>query len=60
MKKKYKNYAVLASGNGTTLQAIINAIKKKKLNANINIVISNTEKAYALERLKKLILILMF
>lgn len=53
MKKKYKNYAVLASGNGTTLQAIINAIKKKKLNANINIVISNTEKAYALERAKK-------
>ena len=53
MKKKLRNYAVLASGNGTTLQAIINAIKKKKLDANINIVISNNKDAYALERARK-------
>ena len=53
MKKVYKNYAVLASGNGTTLQAIINAIKKNKLDANINIVISDNRDAYALERAKK-------
>ena len=53
MKKELKKLAVLASGNGTTLQAIIDAIKEKKLNAEIKIVISNTDKAYAIERAKK-------
>ena len=53
MKKVLKNYAVLASGNGTTLQAIIDAIKEKDLEAEIKIVISNTSDAYALERAKK-------
>ena len=53
MKKVLKNYAVLASGNGTTLQAIIDAIKEKKLDGEIKIVISNTSDAYALERAKK-------
>lgn len=53
MKKVLKNYAVLASGNGTTLQAIIDAIKEKELDAEIKIVISNTSDAYALERAKK-------
>ena len=53
MKKELKRYAVLASGNGTTLQSIIDAIKKKKLNAEIKIVISNTSEAYALERAKE-------
>lgn len=53
MKKVLKNYAVLASGNGTTLQAIIDAIKVKELDGKIKIVISNTSNAYALERAKK-------
>ena len=53
MKEKLKKLAVLASGNGTTLQAIIDAIKENKLNAEIRIVISNTEKAYAIERAKQ-------
>ena len=53
MKKELKRYAVLASGNGTTLQSIIDAIKKKKLAAEIKIVISNTSEAYALERAKE-------
>ncbi|MBQ4030185.1 MAG: phosphoribosylglycinamide formyltransferase [Bacilli bacterium] len=53
MKKELKRYAVLASGNGTTLQAIIDAIKKKKLDAEIKIVISNTSEAYALTRAKE-------
>ncbi len=53
MKRKFKNYAVLASGNGTTLQSIINAIRYKKLDAKINIVISNNKDAFALERAKK-------
>ena len=50
MKKKLKNLAVLASGNGSTLQAIIDAINNNELDANIKIVISNTSKAYALTR----------
>ena len=46
--------AVLVSGGGTNLQAIINAIKNKKLhNCKIEIVISNNQKAFALERAKK-------
>ena len=53
MKKELKRYAVLASGNGTTLQAIIDAIKEKELDAEIKIVISNTSEAFALERAKK-------
>ena len=52
MKKRIKKIAVLASGNGTTLQAIIDAIKNKELDMKIKIVISNTEKAYAIERAK--------
>ena len=44
------NLAVLASGSGTNLQAIIDAIKKKKLKAKIKIVISNNRDAYALKR----------
>ncbi len=44
---------VLVSGNGTNLQAIIDAIESKKLNAKIEIVLSDNPKAYALERAKK-------
>lgn len=47
------NLIIFASGNGTTLQAIIDAIKSKQLNAKINLVISNNENAYALQRAKK-------
>ena len=53
MKKKLKKLAVLASGNGSTLQAIIDAINDKKLDSKIKIVISNTDKAYALTRAQK-------
>ena len=53
MNKKLKKLAVLASGNGSTLQAIIDAIESKKLDSTINIVISNNKDAYALERAKK-------
>ena len=47
------NLVVFASGNGTTLQSIIDAIKEKKLEANISLVVSNNPKAFALERAKK-------
>ncbi|MEK7812524.1 MAG: phosphoribosylglycinamide formyltransferase [Candidatus Desantisbacteria bacterium] len=41
---------VLVSGRGSNLQAIIDAINDGRLNANIRVVISNKENAYALER----------
>lgn len=47
------NLVVFVSGNGTTLQAIIDAIKEKKLMANIALVVSNKPNAFALERAKK-------
>lgn len=46
--------AVLVSGGGTNLQAIIDAITDGKIrNAQIEVVISNNANAYALERAKK-------
>lgn len=45
--------AVLVSGGGTNLQAIIDAIESGKItNAKISVVISNNANAYALERAK--------
>ncbi|MBI4451873.1 phosphoribosylglycinamide formyltransferase [Candidatus Woesearchaeota archaeon] len=44
---------VLASTRATDMQAIIDAISAKKLNAVISVVISNKIDAYALERAKK-------
>jgi phosphoribosylglycinamide formyltransferase-1 len=45
--------AVLVSGSGSNLQAIIDAINQKQLNAEITLVISSNAKAYALERAKQ-------
>lgn len=46
--------AVLVSGGGTNLQAIIDAIEGGAItNAQIEVVISNNKNAYALERAKK-------
>ena len=46
--------AVLVSGGGTNLQAIIDAIEKGTItHAEIAVVISNNKGAYALERAKK-------
>ena len=47
------NLAVFASGNGSTLQAIVDAINSKKLDAKINLVVSNNKDAYALTRAVK-------
>jgi phosphoribosylglycinamide formyltransferase-1 len=50
-EKKVLRLAVLVSGGGTNLQAIINAIAKKEIrNAEIEVVISNNENAFALKR----------
>lgn len=45
--------AVLASGGGTNLQSIIDASESDKIDAEVVLVISNVENAYALERAKK-------
>lgn len=44
---------VLISGSGTNLQAIIDAIEAKRLDAVIQVVISNKEDAFGLVRAKK-------
>jgi phosphoribosylglycinamide formyltransferase-1 len=48
-----RKLGVLISGRGTNLQAIIDAITDKKLNAELNVVISNVPDAPGLERAKK-------
>lgn len=45
--------AVLVSGSGTNLQAIIDSIHEGRINGEIIAVISDNEKAYAIERAKK-------
>lgn len=47
-----KNIAVLISGGGTNLQAIIDNTKNNYINGRIKIVISNREDAYGLTRAK--------
>ncbi|KXZ39122.1 phosphoribosylglycinamide formyltransferase-1 [Alkalithermobacter thermoalcaliphilus JW-YL-7 = DSM 7308] len=47
------NIAVLISGNGTNLQSLIDAVNLGQINGQINIVISNKENAYGLDRAKK-------
>ena len=44
---------VLASTKATDLQAVINAIDQKKLDAKITILISDKKDAFAIERAKK-------
>ncbi len=53
MPEKKLRLAVLASGRGSNLQAIIEAIEKGKLNATLAVVISNKAEAPALERTRK-------
>ena len=45
--------AVLISGNGSNLQAIIDAIRMKVLDVEIVVVVSNRRNAYGLERAQK-------
>lgn len=45
--------AVLISGGGTDLQSIIDACQAGKINGTIELVISNRQKAYGLERAKQ-------
>lgn len=54
-KKKcgIKNFAVFASGFGSNLEAIIKAVKTKKIQANLALVVSDKKDAFALARAKK-------
>lgn len=45
--------AVLISGNGSNLQALIDAIRYRVLDAEIAVVVSNRANAYGLERARK-------
>jgi phosphoribosylglycinamide formyltransferase-1 len=45
-----KNIAVFASGNGSNFQAIIDAIKARKLDATIKLLVCDKPGAYAIER----------
>ena len=45
--------AVLVSGNGTNLQAVIDRIEAREINARIVCVVSNREDAFALKRAEK-------
>ena len=47
------NFAVLASGKGSNLQAIINAVKLRKIKADLKLVISDKAEAFALKRAQK-------
>jgi phosphoribosylglycinamide formyltransferase-1 len=47
------NIAVLCSGSGTNLQAIIDAVKKGAIPAKIAVVISDKRGAFALERARR-------
>ena len=47
------NLAVMVSGQGTNLQAMIDAIVAKQLDCRINVVFSNKSDAYALTRARK-------
>jgi phosphoribosylglycinamide formyltransferase-1 len=45
-----RNIGVLISGRGSNLQAIIDAVEDRRLDARISVVISNRADAYGLER----------
>jgi phosphoribosylaminoimidazolecarboxamide formyltransferase/IMP cyclohydrolase len=47
-----KNIAVFASGNGSNFQAIIDAVKDGRLEANIRLLVCDKPGAYAIERAK--------
>lgn len=48
-----KRLAILASGNGTNLQAIIDAVESGRLEAQIALVLSDRSNAYALSRAER-------
>lgn len=53
MSSKLLQVAVLVSGKGSNLEAVINACQKKQIQAKVCVVISNKKEALALQKAKK-------
>lgn len=53
MCRNLKRFAVLVSGGGTNLQALIDGVESGKINGNLALVISNRKNAFGLERGKR-------
>ncbi len=53
MTRKAANLAVFCSGFGSNFQAILDAIKRKKLKARVAVMVCDNPKAYALTRARK-------
>lgn len=53
LKSKPQNLAVLASGNGTNLQAVLDACQRRELPARVVAVFSDQPAAYALQRARE-------
>jgi len=47
------NFAVFCSGQGTNLQAIIDAVRKKRIKARLTLVVCDNPKAYAINRARR-------
>jgi len=47
------NFAVFCSGHGTNLQAIIDAVKRKRIKARLALVVCDNPGAYAVERARR-------
>jgi phosphoribosylglycinamide formyltransferase 1 len=52
-QQRRQKFAVFASGKGSNLQAIIEAVKSDDIKADLSLVFSNNRKALALERAKE-------
>jgi len=48
-----KNFSVFVSGNGSNLQAIIDAVGRGEINARLVLVVSDNKDAYAVKRAEK-------
>lgn len=48
-----KNIAIFASGSGSDMQSVIDAVEKGKINGRVVAVVTNKDGIYALERAKK-------
>ena len=51
--EKLKNIAVMASGNGSNFQAIVEAVKRGKIKAKLKLLVSDNPRAYCLQRAVK-------
>lgn len=48
------NVAILASGNGTNFEALVKAVRRKKIKANIKLLITDKQNAFVRKRARRL------